>query len=246
MKKSQKRKIYVVSTFEDEIWPATSYTWVKSICCLRIISREVPGLSRCLIFLKVTRKQFPNHQNTSPFNGTPQIPLDKIQKFNRLKSSRSACILHQFFKIFGGGLCCPLDPSYTRKKPNSSHIIPCKLPNHIPCTTGLSWQKWNLKKKKIPTSNRLWTDSECIICISVFSNKKREEPPPPPRERKKSPASWRSELWRQKLHTIFFFGGGGVDTNSAKMGSECTICICFSKIFSGRPEPPPLRPTARR
>ena len=38
-----------------------------------------------------------------------------------------------------------------------------------------------------------------------------------------------------------FFEGGGIYTNSAKMGSECTICIRFSKIFSGTPRPPLLR-----
>ena len=34
--------------------------------------------------------------------------------------------------------------------------------------------------------------------------------------------------------------GEKIDTNSAKMGSQCTICIRFSKISSGRPRPPPL------
>ena len=32
---------------------------------------------------------------------------------------------------------------------------------------------------------------------------------------------------------------GEIDTNSAKMGSKCTIYIRFSKIFSGRPRPLP-------
>ena len=45
-----------------------------------------------------------------------------------------------------------------------------------------------------------------------------------------------------KNYTQFlFFLGGGIDTNSAKMGSECTICIRFSKIFSRKiRSPPPL------
>ena len=30
-----------------------------------------------------------------------------------------------------------------------------------------------------------------------------------------------------------------IDTNSAKMGSESTTCIRFSKIFAGRSRPPP-------
>ena len=51
----------------------------------------------------------------------------------------------------------------------------------------------------------------------------------------------RSEIWKQKLHTIF---GEKIDTNSAKMGYECTICIRFFKNFLGETPTPP--PTARR
>ena len=44
----------------------------------------------------------------------------------------------------------------------------------------------------------------------------------------------RSELWGQNLHTIFW---GKINTNSTKIGSECTIYIRFSKLSRGDPDP---------
>ena len=138
----------------------------------------------------------------------------------------------------GGGLCCPLDPSYTRKKkPLSSHVIPCKLPHHIPCTTGLSWQKWNFKKKKKKYQQAIgyeWTQNVSFVSVK---KKKTKGPPPPHAKGKKCPASWRLELWRQKLHTIF---GGWNRHELGKNGLRMHHLHPFFKNFLGEtPNPPP-------
>ena len=92
----------------------------------------------------------------------------------------------------------------------------------------------------------------------IFNNFLGETPPPPLlQEDKKNPLSgfiWSftaqvkilpyhvypiSELWRQKLHTIFWIK---IDTNSAKKGLTMHHLRPFPKIFSGRsrPHPTPL------
>ena len=105
-----------------------------------------------------------------PLMAPPKIPLDKIQNFNRLKSSRSAyCInFSKYLEGGGGGLGCPLDPSYTRKEPNSSHIIPCKLPRGFQlfflwstienCWSTKVWSRslhWSAKRRKGEGGNPL-------------------------------------------------------------------------------------------
>ena len=219
--------------------------------------------------------------------------------------------IFQFFWRGVGGWVLPLDPSYTRK----IQLLQYNLlkwggnsRNPYPAQRGFH-DKSEIKKKK-PTSNRLWMDSECIICIRFSKKKKnREDPPLPHATGKNSPASriseigalkakithnfggknqqaigknglrthhlhpfftnflgetptpppppphdndktiplfgfidplqlrWkffrityrRSELWRQELHTKFW---EKINT-LAKMGSDCTSCFRFSKIFSG-------------
>ena len=95
------------------------------------------------------------------------------------------------------------------------------------------------------------------LMYPFFKKKKKKKkntsgPPPPPPHAKGKKISHIMEIGALKAkitHNFFFWGGGGwggvgIYTNSEKMGSECTICIRFSKIFSGRPRAPP--PTARR
>ena len=102
-------------------------------------------------------------------------------------------------------------------------------------------------------------DSKCIICIrfsKIFSG--RPDPPPPPycESIKNSPLLAVYDplqlSWKFSRNTYFedrsfegknyiqFCGKKSTRTRQ-KMGSECTICIHFSKIFSGRPRPPLLQ-----
>ena len=135
----------------------------------------------------------------------------------------------------GAGLCCLLDPSYTRKKPNSSHIIPCKLSHHIPCTTGFhDKSEISKQKKKIPKSNRLCMDSECIDFYPFFK-KKNERTPPPPCERKKNLPHHGDRIFEGKNYTQFF---GGNRHELGKNGLRMHDLHPFFKNFLG--ETPPL------
>ena len=103
-------------------------------------------------------------------------------------------------------------------------------------------------------------DSEWIICIRFSKIKNRVGTPPPMRKKNLSrityiknrggplppphakgktyPVSRISEIGSLKAKITHNFGRI-INGQSAKMGLKCTICIRFSKNFSGRPRPTP-------
>ena len=125
-------------------------------------------------------------------------------------------------------LCCPLDPSFQDKSEVS---------------------------KKYQLTGYEWTQNASFA--SVFQKFSRGDPTPPPpycESIKNSPLLAVYDplqlSWKFSRNTYFedrsfegknyiqFCGKKSTRTRQ-KMGSECTICIHFSKIFSGRPRPPP-------
>ena len=177
-------------------------------------------------------------------------------------SECNICI--RFSKIFSGD---PTPPLLLRKdKKFPALAFPQQLRwkfSHITYIEDSRSEIWKQKlhtilgEKSTPTRQK-WAQNAPFA--SVFQKFSRGTPTPPPplllRKDKKFPAlafpqqlRWkfshityiedsRLEIWKQKLHTIF---GEKIDTNLAKkMGSECTICIHFSKKFPGEgPGPPP-------
>ena len=127
----------------------------------------------------------------------------------------------------GGGCVAPLDPSFQDKSEVS---------------------------KKYQLTGYEWTQNASFASVfqKIFSGRPR--PSPLLREHKKLPSlaeydplqlSWKfsrntyieDRSFEGKTYTQFL--GKKSTRTRQKMDSECTICIHFSKIFSGRPRPPP-------
>ena len=105
-----------------------------------------------------------------------------------------------------------------------------KLPHHT-LHNGDFMAK--VKFKKIPTTNRLWMDSECIICMCFSKKKKRRGPPPPMRIGNTSPVSRISELWRQNY--MWRKNQQAIGKNGLRMHHLHP----FFKNFLGETRPPP-------
>ena len=153
-----------------------------------------------------------------------------------------------------------LHPFFKQNKTGEDTPSPIRKEKILPHNVYRRSELWRQKLHTIlggkSTGNRQKWVKKAPFAF-VFQKFSRRDPTPPLlREDKKPPLfvrllplqlRWKisrlayigDRSFESKINTRFF--GGKINTNSTKIGSECTIYIRFSKTFSGRPRPPTAR-----
>ena len=136
-----------------------------------------------------------------------------------------------------------MNPSYTRKKKNSTRIWGETTASHTIHIRAFMTKM--LHFSKIPPPYRLGIDSNAPFASDFHQQRKKLGGTLPLTREENNPLFILGEhtlAWcissgsSQKSHTIL---EKILTSNRPKKGYECTICIIFSKHFSGRPRPPP-------